>query len=89
MTPEIIVALITGGLAFAGVVISNLTAAKKTDEHIRIAQAVTDERISELTRVVRELNNSARRLPVVEQQIKDMDRRIEALEEVKKYAEQI
>ena len=89
MTAEIIVALITGGLAFAGVVISNLTAAKKTDEQIRIAQAVTDERLSELTREVREHNNFARRLPVVEQQIKDIDRRIEALEEVKKYAKQI
>lgn len=43
-------------------------------------QAVTDEKISELTREVREHNNFAKRMPVVEEQIKVANHRIEDLE---------
>lgn len=66
---EIIVALITGGVTLAGVLISN-----------QKAQAVTETRLDELTREVREHNNFARRMPVVEEQIKVMNHRIEDLE---------
>lgn len=57
---EIIVALITGGITLAGVLISNSK-----------SQAVTETRLEELTREVREHNNFARRMPVVEEQIKE------------------
>ena len=73
---EILVALITGGLALIGVIISNRSTARKTDESIRIAQAVTDTKIDELTREVREHNNYAKRMPVVEEQIKVINHRI-------------
>lgn len=66
---DIIVALITGGITLIGVLLSNGK-----------AQAVTDERISELTREVREHNNFAKRMPVVEEQIKVINHRIEDLE---------
>ena len=56
---EIIVALITGGVTLVGVLISN-----------QKSQAVTETKIEELTREVREHNNFARRVPVVEEQIK-------------------
>ena len=70
---EIIVALITGGVTLVGVLISN-----------QKAQAVTETRLDELTREVREHNNFARRMPVVEEQIKVINHRIEDLEEAKK-----
>ena len=57
---EIIVALITGGITLLGVLISNSK-----------SQAVTETRLEELTREVREHNNFARRMPVVEEQIKE------------------
>ena len=44
------------------------------------AQAVTETRLEELTREVREHNNFARRMPVVEEQIKVINHRIEDLE---------
>ena len=70
---EIIVALITGGVTLAGVLISN-----------QKAQAVTETKIEELTREVREHNNFARRVPVVEEQIKVINHRIEDLEQLNK-----
>ena len=70
---EIIVALITGGVTLAGVLLSN----QKT-------QAVMETQIEELTREVREHNNFARRVPVVEEQIKVINHRIEDLEDAQK-----
>lgn len=80
MSEAIIVALITGGLALAGVIISNFATARKTEETIKIHQAVTDTRLEDLTREVREHNNFARRMPVVEEQIKVINHRLADLE---------
>lgn len=73
-------ALITGILSLIGVVVSNLLNQRKTDETLRTSQAVTDTKLEELTREVREHNNFARRMPVVEEQIKVVNHRIEDLE---------
>ena len=67
---EIIVALITGGLSFTGVVVSNIFNNIKLQTKLETAQAVTDCKIDELTREVREHNNFAQRMPVVEKEIK-------------------
>jgi hypothetical protein len=72
VTEAVIVALISGGFAFLGTVITSNAAAKKTERNIAVNQAVTDEKITELTREVREHNNFAQRMPVVENQIKTM-----------------
>ena len=69
MTEAIICALITGGITLAGVLVTNSR-----------AQAVTEEKIEELTREVREHNNFAKRMPVVEEQIKVINNRITDLE---------
>ena len=69
MTESIIAALITGSLTLLGVLISN-----------NKRQAVADTKIEELTREVREHNNFARRMPVVEEQIKVINHRIDDLE---------
>ena len=70
---EIIVALITGGVTLLGVLISNGQ-----------AQAVTDTKLEELTREVREHNNFARRVPVLEEQMKVANHRIQDLEDARK-----
>lgn len=69
MPTEIIVAVITGCITLAGVLVSNSR-----------SQAVTETRLEELTREVREHNNFARRMPVVEEQIKVANHRIADLE---------
>lgn len=77
---EILVAVITGGLALVGVVISTAAANRRTEHKIEILQAITDTKIDELTREVREHNNFARRMPVVEEKIKVINHRIDDLE---------
>ena len=69
MTESIVAALVTGALTLLGVIISN-----------NKRQAVTDTRVEELTREVREHNNFAKRIPVVEEQIKVINHRISDLE---------
>ena len=76
----IIVALITGGLSLIGVIISNSSSNRRVEASLEKAQAVTDTKIEELTREVREHNNFAKRMPVVEEQIKVINHRINDLE---------
>lgn len=80
MNEAIVVALITGGLSLVGVIVTSLVTARKSENAIKIAQAVTDTKIQELTREVREHNNFAKRMPVVEEQIKVINHRIGDLE---------
>lgn len=69
MVSEIIVALIGGGITLLGVLIANSK-----------SQAVTETRLEELTREVRLHNNFAMRVPVIEEQIKVANHRIDDLE---------
>lgn len=69
----ILTALIGGSVTLIGVLIANSK-----------SQAVTETKIEELTREVREHNNFTRRMPVVEEQIKVINHRIEDLEEFHK-----
>ena len=62
---EIITAAVTGCVTLIGVLLSN-----------RAAQAVTDEKLAELTREVREHNEFARRMPVVEERLRGMEHRV-------------
>ena len=70
----VITAVITGGVTLVGILISNGK-----------SQAVTETKIEELTREVREHNNFARRVPVVEEQIKVINHRIKDLEDAEKH----
>ena len=70
---DILVALITGGLALIGSAIGVFSG-------IKTSQKVTEVKIEELTREVREHNHFAKRIPVVEEQIKVINHRIEDLE---------
>lgn len=82
----IIVALITGGCSVVGVIITTLTTSRRTEQRMATAQAVTDTKIEELTREVREHNDFAKRVPVLEEQIKVANHRIADLEEASKSA---
>lgn len=77
---SIITAIITGGLALVGVIISNVSSNKKIENQLSVQQAVTDTKIEELTREVRTHNNFAQRVPVMEEQIKEANHKIEDLE---------
>lgn len=68
---DIIVALITGAITLFGVLIANSK-----------SQAVTDTKLKELTREVREHNNFAKRVPVLEEQMKVANHRIDDLEKL-------
>ena len=92
---EIVVAVITAGLSLIGTVITVLAANRQTlaklqreselsdirlDAKLERHQAVTDTKIEELTREVRKHNGFAERVPVMEEQIKAANHRIEDLE---------
>jgi len=83
VSDTIIVALITGGLTFLGVLITSFSGNKKLVNDIKLEitayHSSTDEKIKELTREVREHNNFAKRMPVVENDIKHIE------DEIKKY----
>lgn len=80
MGESIIVAIITGLCALLGTALTVWAAGKKTDEKLRIAQAVTDTEIKELTREVREHNGYARRMPVLEEKVENLTHRVVDLE---------
>lgn len=80
MSEAIVVAFITGGLSLLGTIITVLITSNKTNENLRISQAVTETKITELTREVREHNGFAQRMPVIEEQIKVINNRLRDLE---------
>ena len=73
MSEAIVVAIISSLVTLAGVLIANGR-----------AQAITETKIEELTREVREHNNFARRMPVLEEKFDGLDRRVSNLEDDKK-----
>ena len=85
---EILAAGISGALALVGVIFSNAAAYRRTENSIRTAQIVTDTKLEDLTREVREHNNFARRMPVVEEQIRVANHRIADLESLHRGKEQ-
>ena len=76
--------VVVGVLSLVGVMITNSRSNNKMQSDMKTAQAVTDERISELTREVRKHNNFAERIPVIEEQIKVTNHRLSDLEELHK-----
>lgn len=81
MTEAILVALITGGLSLAGVIVTCMATARKTARKQEITQAVMETKLETLTREVRHHNNFAQRMPVVEYEIKAICQRLQNLEQ--------
>lgn len=80
MSEAIIVALITGGISLAGVVITNLATASKQERNQAVAQAITDTKIDELTREVRTHNGFAEKIPVLQAKCDRLEKRVDRLE---------
>ena len=82
---EIAVSVVSGLLTLIGVCVTawfgNRRTAMEVSSKLDVAQAVTDARLTDLTREVREHNSFARRMPVVEEQIKVINHRLADLEE--------
>ena len=81
---DVLVAVITALGSFAGAAAAAWFQTRKAQQQIRTAQAVTDTKIDELAREVRDHNNFARRMPVVEEQIKVINHRLADLEDFHK-----
>lgn len=87
MDNTIVVALIaaaasvlTGIITLVGVILTSRSQSQAIDHKLDKQQAVTETQLMELTREVREHNNFARRVPVIEEQIKVANNRIRDLE---------
>lgn len=77
---EIVVAVISGIITLIGTVATVIIGMSKANKNIEIVQAVMSTKLDGLTAEVREHNNFARRMPVVEEQIKVINHRIDDLE---------
>jgi len=80
MDTAIIVSIISGIFTLAGTIISVVVGFSKASQKAAIQQAITDTKLEELTREVRRHNDFATRLPVLEEQIKVANHRIDDLE---------
>lgn len=84
MGEAIIVAVITGGLSLAGVVITSLATTRKQEQAQAVAQAVTDTKIDNLTNEVRQHNGFAQKIPVLQAECESLKRRVGELEKYHK-----
>lgn len=84
MGEAIVVALITGSLSLAGVVITSMATARKAEKAQAVAQAVTETKIDELTREVRQHNGFAEKIPLLQAQYTSLERRVSDLEKYHK-----
>ena len=76
MSEAIVVALITGGLSLAGVIATCTVTANKQEKAQAVAQAITDTKIEALTREVREHNHFARRIPILEEKVHNLEQKV-------------
>ena len=76
----IVAAFVTAGLSLIGVIITNMRTSQSIENKLTTSQAVTDTKIEILTEEVKKHNNFAARMPVVEEQIKVINHRLEDLE---------
>lgn len=84
MSDAVAVALISGGLALLGVIITSISTSRRMSAQLERNQAVMDTKIEELTREVRLHNNFAQRVPVIERDIKVINHWIDDLEKYHK-----
>lgn len=75
-----IASIIASALSLIGVIFTVASGNKKITTKMEIAQAVTDTKLTNLTDEVRQHNNFAQRIPVIEEKLNGLDRRVESLE---------
>ena len=84
MAEAIIVAVITGGISLLGTVITVLSTNQRTISSMQKDMAVMNQRIDDLTKEVKEHNDFAKRMPVLEEKIKGIRERMSGLEDDRK-----
>lgn len=72
---SIIVALITGGLALVGVIITNAQSNKKIEQQLVTSLAITDTKLENLTQEVRKHNSFADRITALEVKVAELEKR--------------
>lgn len=80
MSEGIVIAIITGVLTLIGTIITVIIGNNKSLAAMDKNQAVTDTKLDALTEEVKRHNNFAQRIPVIENQIQNLDTRISRLE---------
>lgn len=80
MNPSIVSALITGGLALVGVIITNMFSNKSIEHKLELNQAVMDTKLDNLAKEVREHNSNVQQIPVITEQVKSIEKRLDKLE---------
>lgn len=81
MPEAVVTALITGGLALIGVIITNMSSHKSIENALKINQAVTDTKLEALTDEVRKHNNFAVRVPIIEKDIEFLKHEVEEMKQ--------
>lgn len=76
----IIISIVSGVCSIVGVVLASSAASRKLQQQLEISQAVMNTKLESLTDEVRAHNEFARRMPVIEEQIKVINHRLEDLE---------
>ena len=79
---SILVAIITGGLALIGVIVTNMSSNRKIEQQLQTAQAVTDVKIDNLREEVKKHNDFASKIPVIEQRLTQVEEDIKDLRNV-------
>lgn len=80
MSEGIVIAIITGVLTLIGTIITVIVGNNKSLAAMDKNQAVTDTKLDALTEEVKRHNNFAQRIPVIENQIQNLDSRVSRLE---------
>ena len=76
----IIIAIITGGLSLIGVIITNMMSNSKIEHQLQVNQAVTDTKLESLTDEVKKHNNFAIEIPVIKNDIQEIKKRMDKIE---------
>lgn len=80
---SVVVSIITGLFTVIGTIITCLATSRKTHTQMEVNQAIYETKIEELTREVREHNNFAKRMPVVENRLDAIEKKLDKLEQTK------
>lgn len=80
MSVEVTVAIISGIATIAAIVINSALSNKEVTAKLDKSQTVMQTKLEDLTREVREHNDFARKIPIIQEQIKAIDRRLSNLE---------
>ena len=80
MSEGVIVAVISGALTLIGTIITVIVGNNKAISTMEKNQAVTDTKLSMLTEEVKKHNNFGQRIPVIEEQVKNLNNRVSILE---------